>query len=122
MEMLSDRNDRNENIGELVLETLLTSSIDSITHLFLHKNYSWFWHPATKEERASSFDLLAELINKQVALKDLNLCRNRVKLVMTYATDEEIGSIVLSDAETNRVICTKETTKREAGQKIVIRQ
>lgn len=32
----------NENIGEIVLETLLSSNIDSITDLNLSSNYSWF--------------------------------------------------------------------------------
>ena len=40
-------NDRDENIGELVLETLLSSSIDSVTDLNLGGNKSLFWHPET---------------------------------------------------------------------------
>ena len=33
------------NIGKLVLETLLSSSIDSITDLNLSRNLSWFFNP-----------------------------------------------------------------------------
>ena len=34
-----------ENIGELILEPLLSSNIDSITELSLARNFSWFKHP-----------------------------------------------------------------------------
>ena len=40
--------DREENIGEIVLETLLSSNIESITDLDLSHNASWFHHPDTK--------------------------------------------------------------------------
>ena len=70
------RKDREENIGELVLETLLNSSIDSITDLNLGSNYSWFYHPDTEEERSGNVDLLAELISKQAGLICINLACN----------------------------------------------
>ena len=73
MYSFSRDSDRDENIGELVLETLLTSNIDSITKLNLSTNYSWFRHPVTKEERLGNVDLLAELISKQVGLEDIYL-------------------------------------------------
>ena len=60
--------DRVENIGELVLETLLSSSIDSITNLSFRTNSSWFNHPDTNEERSNNVDLLAELISKHLGL------------------------------------------------------
>ena len=46
----SENNDRVENIGELVLEALLSSNIDSITELVFYDNKSWFRHPETEEE------------------------------------------------------------------------
>ena len=63
-------------MGELVLETLLSSNVDSIIDLNLSDNNSWFWHPVTKEERSDNVDLLAELISKQTALQHLNLRNN----------------------------------------------
>ena len=53
--------DRETNFGELVLETLLNSNIESITHLYLEYNRSWFSHPVT-------VDLLLELITMQRGL------------------------------------------------------
>ena len=40
-----------ENMGELVLEALLSSNIDTITDLNLRSNKFWFKHPDTHEER-----------------------------------------------------------------------
>ena len=40
----SSYKDKNQNIGELILETLLSSSIDSVTDLNLSDNKSWFQH------------------------------------------------------------------------------
>ena len=62
MSSFSKKEDREENIGELVFETLLNSNIESITDLNLRENRSWFWNPVTREERSSNVDLLAELI------------------------------------------------------------
>ena len=62
MNRFSEDKDREENICELILESLLNSNITSITDLSLHYNYSWFWNPETTEERSSNVDLLAELI------------------------------------------------------------
>ena len=76
MEYFSRDKDRDENIGELVLETLLTSNIDSITKLNLDKNRSWFCHPDTEEEILGNADLLAELISKQVGLEDISIAEN----------------------------------------------
>ena len=58
-----------ENIGEIVLESLLTSTIDSITDLNLGDNSAWFKQPANG-------DLLAELLSKQAGLQKINLERN----------------------------------------------
>ena len=54
--------DRQENISELILETLLNSNIESITDLNLRDNSSWFKNPETEEERPSSVELLEEFI------------------------------------------------------------
>ena len=51
----SKDNDSEQNIGELVLEALLSSNIESITNLSFRENSSWFNH-------AGNADLLAELI------------------------------------------------------------
>ena len=40
-----------ENMGELVLEALLSANIDTITDLNLSGNSSWFENPDTEEER-----------------------------------------------------------------------
>ena len=73
MAEFSGDSDREENIGELVLETLLNSDINTITDLNLSLNSSWFKHPDTGEERPSNVELLAELITKQASIKHLNL-------------------------------------------------
>ncbi len=182
MENFSGVKDREENIGEYVLEALLSSKINSITDLNLSSNSSWFEHPDTEEERVVSVDLLAELITKQAGLQSLNLEWNffysnatykiltrianlaalntllldkslnfdanesvekladilqsaphlkkcdirqqqsdrEVKVAVRYATDGEMGSIVISDKETEQEICSKETSKTEAGHEIDI--
>ena len=48
MDKFSKDEDIHENIGELVFETLLNSSINSITDLNFSDNKSWFEHPDTK--------------------------------------------------------------------------
>ena len=56
----------NENNGELILEILLNSNIESITNLNLGSNSSWFMHISvlTREEKTKNVDLLTELIVK----------------------------------------------------------
>ena len=61
-----------ENIGKLVLETLLSSNIDSITDINLRTNPSWF----KEEERQGNVDLLMELITKQTGLQKIELRGN----------------------------------------------
>lgn len=70
-------------MGEIVLETLLSSNIDSITDLNLSDNYSWFYHPETHEERTINIELLAELISKQAGLHHINLGRNCFSITAT---------------------------------------
>ena len=62
----SQGRDDNENIGELVLESLLSSRIDSVKDLNLGANSSWFKHP-------ENANLLAELISKQAGLQHIRL-------------------------------------------------
>ena len=51
MERFSWNEDKNENICELLLESLLNSNIETISSLKLGGNISWFKHPKTLEER-----------------------------------------------------------------------
>ena len=73
MKQFSLNEDRDENMGELILESLLGSNIDSIIDLNFSFNNSWFYHPDTKKERTGNIDLLTELITKQVSLIHLYL-------------------------------------------------
>ena len=70
--------DREQNIGELVLESLLSSNIVSITDLNFGGNESWFKHPDTREERSGNVDLLVELISKLTGLQKINLSYNSI--------------------------------------------
>ena len=76
MNLFSASFDREENIGEFVLEALLSSNIDTITNINLRDNRSWFRHPDTKEEIEDNGGLLAELISKQAGLQHINLSMN----------------------------------------------
>ena len=76
MHNFSQDKDRDVNIGELVLEILLSSNIDSITDLDISFNDSWFKNPSTGEERSGNVDLLVELIAKQAGLQKINLRDN----------------------------------------------
>ena len=73
MNRFSRDRDRDENIGELVLECLQASRIDSIEDLNLGANPSWFKHPTTGEERPGNTALLAELLSKQAGLMQIDL-------------------------------------------------
>ena len=73
MKCFSINEDKNENVGELILEILLNSNIDSIIELNLSENESWFKKPNSTEERTSSVDLLVELISKQPGLELFNI-------------------------------------------------
>ena len=73
MKGFSADKDKEENIGELVFETLLSSNVDTIIDLDLSGNSSWFKHPDTGEEISSNVGLLAELIYKLAEIQHLNL-------------------------------------------------
>ena len=64
MKYFSNDSDRDNNIGELVLETLLSINISSITDLDFAYNSSWVMHPLTTEERSGNVELLAEFLSK----------------------------------------------------------
>ena len=76
MKEFSGISDREQNISELVLESLLSSNIVSITDLDLGANRSWFKNPYTTEERSGNVDLLVELISKLTGLQKIGLCSN----------------------------------------------
>ena len=69
MEHFSEDKDRDVNVCELLLESLLSSTIVSIISLNLSYNSSWFKH--TVEDRSGNIDLLGEIIAKQAWLNEL---------------------------------------------------
>ena len=64
MDQFSDCFDCNESVGEIILETLLNSSISTIQHLNLSNNRSWFKYTNTGEDRKGVIDILTEVISK----------------------------------------------------------
>ena len=70
MYCFSYNEDKDQNIGELVLETLLSNSVDSLIELDLGFNPSWFKHPV-------NIGLLAELISIQTRLQIISLTFNK---------------------------------------------
>ena len=77
MGTFSDKHDRDQNFAEIILETLLSSNIDSITNIRLFNNESWFKNPVTKEDRFSNVELLGELFSKQTGLEHIGLGNNQ---------------------------------------------
>ena len=71
MEYFSHDSDRENNMGEIILESILSSNIDSINDLNLGFNNSWF-----SEDRSGNIDLLALLMTKQTYFKHINLAGN----------------------------------------------
>ena len=69
VEFFSNDKDKKKNIGELVLEILLSSSNDLITNINLENNSSWF----KGKKRKGNVDLLMELITKQTSLQSIYL-------------------------------------------------
>ena len=94
MNSFSLSNDEVQNIGELVLETLLSYSVDSIIDLNLGFNSSWFSHPVTKEERSGNIDLLTELISRQTRLQILNLSKNLFSSNATQTLLTKIADVI----------------------------
>ena len=56
--------DLEENMGGIILDALLDSSINSLRTLNFRNNRSWFEHPATGEERKDNVGKLDEVIGK----------------------------------------------------------
>lgn len=93
MRSFSYNKDIEQNIGELVLDALLSSNIDSITDLDFKNNNSWFTHPETEAQIRGNADLLAELIFKQPGLKQLDLSNNYFSYYATKAVLTRIANI-----------------------------
>ena len=93
MDRFSGNKDRGDlNIGELVIELLLSSNIEFITDLSIYDNLSWWFKGSRmKEERSSNVDLLAELISKQKVLQHLNLGGNSFSCNATKAIISRIA-------------------------------
>ena len=91
MSAFSENINDSENIGEIVLETLLSSNIESIAIISLYLNPSWFELPQIGELRirTSNVELLVDLINKQTTLKTFDLRENGLKVEIEYAIDEQ---------------------------------
>ena len=104
MELFSSNKDVNESVGELILEAFLNSSIQTIKHLNLSWNESWFNHGDTKEEREGIVEMLTEIISMQTECPNvLNLGRNRFsssgteKLMTTIAARVALASYALHE-------------------------
>ena len=90
MDYFSFDEDRDHNIGELVLETLLSYNVDSIIDLNFGCNESWFNH-------SENVDLLTELISRQnrlqiISLSDNMFSSNATKTILTKIA-EVLGNI-----------------------------
>ena len=76
-----------KNIGEIVLEALLSANINTITDLNLRANRSWFKpclkHPDTREERSDNVAILAYLIIKHADLQHIDLGANYFSSIST---------------------------------------
>ena len=80
-----------ENIGEIILEALMSSNFNTITNLNLFENRSWFKHPDTSEERSGNLALVADLIIKHADLQHINLGGNFFSSNATQAVLERIA-------------------------------
>ena len=78
MDSFNCYNDSNgKNIGETILESLLSSNIDSITDLNLRGNESWFKDEISNHEICSNADLVSEIISKQAGIHHIVLSSNK---------------------------------------------
>ena len=89
MNRFSADQEKDENIGELVLETLLSYSVNSIIDLNLGCNQSWFKHPG-------NVDLLTELISRQTCLQIISLNCNRFSSNATHTLLTKIADVISS--------------------------
>ena len=106
MYAFSGDSDREQNIGELVFETLLNASVDSLIELDISCNESWFSNPSTREERTDNVSLLSELISRQTRLRVNNL--NAISFSST-ATQTLLTKIadVLNNIQLTTLVLTK---------------
>ena len=89
-----DKDDsKDQNKGELILETLLISNINTIIDLNLCNNKNWFKQPIKKDERCSNIELLADLISKQSDLQHLNLNENNLSSDATLTILTRIANL-----------------------------
>ena len=70
-------------------------------------------------EANETVEKLADILQSAFYLKsvDINNIRGsrKVKVDIAYANDEGMGSIKVKDMTTNEIICSRETTKKEAN-------
>lgn len=78
-----------QNIGELVFESLLNSNVESIIDLNLGSNSSWFDYPG-------NVDLLTEFISRQNCLKIISLSDNSFSSIATFTLLTKIAEIIKS--------------------------
>ena len=84
-----------KNVGETILESLLSSNIDSITDINLGCNRTWFnksGSHGTLLEICSNVNLVSELISKQAGIHHINLrynlfTSNATKTIVTKIAD-----------------------------------
>ena len=83
LEEFSQDKDGNESAGEIILESLLNSSICTIQHLNIGGNFSWF-KKSKIEDREGATEMLMEVISNQTSqLQILNLYCNGLSMVST---------------------------------------
>ena len=63
LKCFSHNRDGNENAGEIILESLISSSISTIQNLSLGLNESWFKNGDT--DREGAVEMLADVISDQ---------------------------------------------------------
>ena len=84
MDQFSDCDYCNESAGQIILETLLNSSISTIQYLNLSHNRSWFRYTNTGEDIKVVIDILTDVINNQThSLQILNLESNYFSSIST---------------------------------------
>ena len=77
MHSFSSWSDSEQSIGELILETLLNFTVDSLIELNLGENKSWF------KQRSANIALLSELISRQTRLRIISLSKNEFSSIAT---------------------------------------
>ena len=94
MKNYSSNVDKDQNIGELIFETLLNYRVDTIVELNLSINQSWFMHPGTHEERTGNIDHFTEFISRQTHLQIIDLSWNELSSNATLTLLTKIADII----------------------------